>query len=225
MAAASAAGVDVMEVDTQSTPSPPATGSDAKLFSKKSKGKGKGRAATQETMREEVDDDVVMSDSVAVETNREKAEGDLDMVGLLDRVPREPVYAVCMPPLTASAQGGDAGSVSWDQQPMSPLLKAFAALLRSLAVTEWLAGVLTLLTRWANSREGRSSSGSAQQQASSSWGKILLSGEGRRVLERLMKLHRHVLMEVSRGLSSLKRICNIPFSRVKCYVVLWKAGG
>lgn len=196
MAAASAAGVDVMEVDTQSTPPPAATRSGAKPSSRKSKGKGKGRAAPQETSREGVDDDVVMSDRVAVDTSREKGEGELDMVGLLDRVPREPVYAVGMPPLTASAQAGDAGSVPWDQQSMPPLLKAFAALLRSLAVTEWLAGVLTLLTRWANSREGRSGGGSGQQ-ASSSWGKILLSGEGRRVLDRLMKLHRHVLMEVS----------------------------
>ena len=225
-------GSDVMDVDSQPTPGrAPASISTSrpgsKSSSKERKGKGKGRAsdagaaaAAAESKAEVADDgdnDVVMSDTIDASRGNSLARGpprqemeekngeELDVVGLLDCVPREPVY-VAWPlstfgteagvDVSGSGSGSDPASLGW--HPMPPLQKAFAGMLRSLAVAEWLAGALTLLTRWAHSREARPGGG---QQGSSSWGRTLVSGDGRRTLERLMKLHRHVLMEVWLGWS------------------------
>ncbi|CAN0140454.1 unnamed protein product, partial [Ectocarpus sp. 8 AP-2014] len=135
------------------------------------------------------------------------------MFGVLECIPREPVY-VAWPVLpaeeddtTGSGGGGgetrpkghsssSSGSRSAPPTELPPLLKAMSGLLRCLAATEWLTGALTLLTRWAHSRGAQTAAG---QQAASRWGAILVSGSGRRVLERLMRLHRNVLMEFSRA--------------------------
>lgn len=153
---------------------------------------------------------------------------ELDMVGLLDCIPREPVYITwphvplttpTLPPPAKSkglkglkklgkggagddasasvslTSGSGAGAVAGPESGsgLPPLLRGMACLLRSLAVAEWLAGALTLLTRWAHSRSAQSAGG---QQAAARWGPILVSGEGREIMERLTKLHRYVLLEV-----------------------------
>lgn len=132
---------------------------------------------------------------------------DLNVVGVLDCIPREPVYLVWPPPSAGAAATGEPGSGrsggSSSSSSLSaavvvatelpPLLKALMTMLRSLAVTEWLVGALALLTRWAHSRSAQSSGG---QQAASRWGAVLVSGNGRKILERVMRLHRYVLLEV-----------------------------
>ena len=151
----------------------------------------------------------------------------LDMVGLLECVPREPVYITwplvplappSAPPPPAKktakvsekdadgggegdADGGTSGSSgslsSGSGTGLPPLLRALACLLRSLAVIEWLAGALTLLIRWAHSRSAQSAGG---HQATARWGPVLVSGDGRKLMERLTKLHRYVLLEVRKRL-------------------------
>lgn len=96
----------------------------------------------------------------------------------------------------ASGRGGEAAaatSVSASGASDIPVLTAYTSLLRCLAVTEWLAGAIALLTRWVHSRGAQGGSG---LNAPSRWGPILASGSGRKVLDRLMKLHRYILMEV-----------------------------
>lgn len=194
----------------------------------KTKGKGKGRAQARAAAAASVEDgdsDVDMSGG----EKRKKKGGDdeLDMVGVLDCVPREAVFvawpgfaapAMETAGVTAAAAGGAKGAGTKDSSGSSaasspspapaaassaavvvelpPLLKAFSMLLRSLAATEWLAGALTMLTRWAHSRGAQTAAG---QQAASRWGTTLVSASGRKVLERLMKLHRYLMMEVGRG--------------------------
>lgn len=106
------------------------------------------------------------------------------------------------PASTTETQGGRGGTSD-----VPPLLTAYTSLLRCLAVTEWLAGALALLTRWVHSRGAQAGGGGPQ--AASRWGPILVSGNGRKVLERLMSLHRYTLMEVSRtSRHGMGRLCN-----------------
>lgn len=163
-----------------------------------------------------VDDEQVAGGGMKGEEEDKKRGQELDMVGLLDCIPREPVYVVW--PLRAAAAAAKDGEFSVSKTAtaaaassgessipasstltvssagVSPLLTAYTSLLRCLAVTEWLAGALALLTRWVHSRGAQAG---AAQQAASRWGPILVSGSGRAVLERLMTLHRYILMEVS----------------------------
>lgn len=210
--------------------------------SKPKKGKGKGRASTRAATAAAAaaaaaaaveggdnDSDVDMSGgdetagkstdtpaaSAAAAHSSSSSSDELDMIGVLDCIPREVVYTAwpgfVAPPVGPEPEanegdGGGAGTKSSSDssaQPavavveeLPPLLKAFSSLLRSLATTDWLAAALTMLTRWAHSRSAQSSPG---QQASSRWGATLITGSGRSVLERLMRLHRYVLMEVRRG--------------------------
>ncbi|CAN0457435.1 unnamed protein product, partial [Laminaria digitata] len=74
-----------------------------------------------------------------------------------------------------SGSSGTSGPLSSGSElplPLPPLLRALACLLRSLAVTEWLAAALTLLIRWAHSRSAQSAGG---HQAAARWGPILVS--------------------------------------------------
>lgn len=227
-------GGDAMDVDSEAPPAAVKSPS-KKTAAKSNKGKGKSRAASTRAAAATAaaaavavdggggDSDVDMSGAVegkgAPATGKGSAAADsseLDMLGVLECIPREPVY-VAWPVSAAEADetagsggGGETrakGHSSSSSDPRSaataaaptelpPLLKAMSGLLRCLATTEWLAGALTLLTRWAHSRGAQTAAG---QQAASRWGAILVSGNGRRVLERLMRLHRNVLMEVRGG--------------------------
>lgn len=222
-----------MEIEDQAPPAaavPP--------VSKKGKGKGKDKASSAGAedsdvdMRDVVDwpgeasvaamvvdagggggDEDQVAGGGAVKGD-DKQSQELDMVGLLDCIPREPVYVVW--PLDASAavaakdgefdvlttaavagvaRSGESSTLAAGSSSAEvfPLITAYTSLLRCLAVTEWLAGALALLTRWVHSRSAQTGAG---QQAVSRWGPILVSGSGRAVLERLMTLHRYILMEV-----------------------------
>ena len=243
-ASASSGGDDAMDVEGQPPASSAKPSSSGKSAGKPKKGKGKARASTRASTRaaaaaaaaaEEAagggggdgDSDVDMSGGD--DTGGKKKEApvapqsggsadELDMVGVLDCIPREVVYAAwpgfAAPPAETDADGADGGGAgtkgssdpSSDTSPsttaaavveeLPPLLKAFSSLLRSLATTDWLSAALTMLTRWAHSRGAQTAAG---QQAASRWGATLVSGSGRKVLERLMRLHRYVLMEVKKA--------------------------
>lgn len=218
-----------MEVDAQSPP-PVAKPPNASPAKSSKKGKGRGRATRSNSGAPRTpeaapaitpaapanpkgdDSDVDMSggdgstegDGVGQSPAASSETTEFDMVGVLDHLPREPVYMVWpTTPAASAVVGAGATNVSAttkvpstpeaSSERLPPLLQAFTSLLRSLAATEWLAGALTLLTRWAHSRLAQSAVG---LQAASRLGPILVSGNGRKVLQRLMKLHRHVLMEV-----------------------------
>ncbi|CAB1120780.1 unnamed protein product [Ectocarpus sp. CCAP 1310/34] len=228
-------GGDAMDVDSEASPAA-AKSPSKKSVAKANKGKGKNRAASTRAVAAAAaaaaasadggdgDSDVDMSGAVegkgppaagngraAAAADSSSSSSELDMLGVLECIPREPVY-VAWPVLpaeedeTADSGGGGGGETrtkghsSSSSGPRSaaptelpPLLKAMSGLLRCLTATEWLAGALTLLTRWAHSRGAQTAAG---QQAASRWGAILVSGSGRRVLERLMRLHRNVLVEI-----------------------------